>query len=331
MAWARVGVPMPERGDRAGRERSGPVSGRIGADILTQAINDPMPFTPVQPVQLGLDDSFQFRCHKGIACFNKCCENIDIMLAPYDLLRLKQRFGLTSRAFLDEYTRDFQMDAQGMPGLKLKTREGSTACTLLTPEGCSVYADRPSACRYYALGLLALRKADSPQQEDSYFVVKEEHCLGHFEPKVRSVRDYRGEQGIDEYDEMNREWREIVLKKRSGGTAVGKPSARSLELFFLASYDLEGFREFVASPAFQDLFVLEPELNQSLMQDDVALLRFAFRFLKQVLFGESTIAVDKAAVTRRMERFRQRSERLQREAEKQRVVEQDQHYQSLGD
>ncbi len=47
------------------------------------------------PVQLALDDKFQFRCHKGIACFNKCCENIDIMLTPYDILRLKNRLGIT--------------------------------------------------------------------------------------------------------------------------------------------------------------------------------------------------------------------------------------------
>jgi hypothetical protein len=222
------------------------------------------------------------------------------------------------------------MDAHGMPGLKLNTKDGSTACTFLTPEGCSVYADRPSACRYYALGLLAMRKTDSPQHEDSYFVVKEEHCLGHLEPMVQSVRDYRGEQGVDEYDEMNREWREIVLKKRSSGPTVGKPSPRSLELFFLASYDIEGFRDFVASPAFRELFVLEPQLMQSLMSDDVVLMRFAFRFLQQVLFGESSIPVDKTAISRRMERFRQRAERLQREAQERRVLEQDQHYESLG-
>ncbi len=42
-------------------------------------------------VVFGPEDSFQFNCHKGIACFNKCCENIDIMLAPYDVLRLKKR------------------------------------------------------------------------------------------------------------------------------------------------------------------------------------------------------------------------------------------------
>ena len=39
-------------------------------------------------------------CHKGIACFNKCCQSIDIMLAPYDILRLKKRLGMCPAEFL---------------------------------------------------------------------------------------------------------------------------------------------------------------------------------------------------------------------------------------
>jgi Fe-S-cluster containining protein len=264
------------------------------------------PASPVVPVQLGLDDKFQFHCHKGIACFNKCCENIDILLTPYDIVRLRKRFGLTAREFIDAYTVDFAMDAHGMPGLKLKTKEGSTACIHLTPEGCGVYADRPVACRYYALGLVSMRRKESPIDEDSYFVVREPHCLGHFEPHAQTIRDYRREQGIEDYDEINREWRQIVLKKRSSGPTIGKPSQRSLELFFLASYDIDGFRAFVASPGFEEIFELDPESKSKLLGDDIELLRFAFRLLKQVLFGEVTIPLKDDARQKRLARQQER-------------------------
>lgn len=293
--------------------------------------NEPKPFTTIQPVQMGLDDTFQFRCHKGIPCFNKCCENIDIMLAPYDLLRLKRRLGLSSREFLDAYTRDYEMDAHGMPGLKLRTKEGSTQCVFLSPEGCSVYEDRPTACRYYALGLLAMRKAGSASDEDSYFVVKEDHCLGHLEPRTLTVREYRREQGLEDYDAANREWRQIVLKKRSGGPAVGKPSQRSLELFFLASYDIEGFRRFVASPAFTDLFELSEEEHRRFAEDDESLLAFAMRFLKQALFGEMSIPVKAEAAEARRARQRERMQQLEREAAEARARDQDRLYESLDD
>ena len=293
--------------------------------------SDPSPVTPVQPVQLGPDDSFQFRCHKGIACFNKCCQNIDIMLAPYDVLRLKRRLKLSSRDFIDNFTRDYQMDGHGMPGLKLATKDESPACVFLRPEGCGVYEDRPSACRYYALGLLSMRKKDSPTDEDSYFVVKEDHCLGHQEPKTQTVRDYRKEQGLEEYDAINREWRQLVLKKRSSGPTIGKPSERSMELFFLGSYDLDGFREFISSSSFSELFELDPAETQALLADEVALLRFAFRFLRQALFGEISIPIRADAADKRRERYRQRVEQLEREAAERKSMDQDAQYESLKD
>ncbi len=296
-----------------------------------ESVHDPRPESPLQPVQLGLDDTFQFRCHKGIACFNKCCENIDIMLTPFDLLRLKQRFGLTSGEFIDKYTRDYQMDAHGMPGLKLRTKEDSTACVFLTSEGCGVYPDRPSACRYYALGQLSMRKAGAPRAEDSYFVIKEPHCLGHFEDKVQTVREYRREQGLEEYDAENEEWRHIVLKKRSAGPAIGKPTPRSFELFYLASYDIEGFRRFVASPGFGDLFELEPDFRQRLMEDDIKLMGFGFRFLKQVLFGEISIPLRLGAAKERLARYKEKIEAMEHEAAARKSEEQDRMYDSLKD
>jgi Fe-S-cluster containining protein len=288
-----------------------------------------IPANPVVPVQLGLDDEFRFRCHKGIACFNKCCENIDILLTPHDIVRLKKRFGLTAREFIDRYTVDCHMDGHGMPGLKLRTREGSTACINLTADGCGVYPDRPAACRYYALGMVSMRRKDSPVDEDSYFVVKESHCLGHEEPRVQTVRDYRKEQGVEEYDEINREWRQLVLKKRSSGPTVGRPSERSFELFFLASYDVDGFREFVASAGFSEVFELDPGTRQQLMQDDGQLLRFGFRLLKQVLFGENTIPLKPDAAQKRVARYQERKKHS--DTATQLSDAQDQLYESLGE
>jgi hypothetical protein len=296
---------------------------------MSDAPDPAAPSSPLVPVQLGLDDTFRFRCHKGIACFNKCCENIDILLTPYDILRLKRRFGLTAREFIDRYTVDCEMDGHGMPGLKLKTRDGSTACIHLTPEGCGVYSDRPAACRYYALGMVSMRRKDSPTDEDSYFVVREDHCLGHLEPQVQSIRDYRRDQGVDEYDDVNREWRQLVLKKRSSGPTVGRPSERSFELFFLASYDVDGFREFVGSAGFDEVFDLDPQFKRELMHDDVKLHRFGFRLLKQVLFGEKTIELRPDAAQKRSARFAER--KVEADTAAQLAEAQDRLYESLGD
>ncbi len=298
---------------------------------MSEEFREPKPDSPVQPVSLTLDDRFRFRCHKGIACFNKCCENTDILLTPYDLLRLKNRLDVSSREFIDRYTRDCELDSHGMPGLKLGHREGSTACVFLTPEGCGVYADRPAACRYYALGHMALRKKDSPTDEEAYFVVKEAHCLGHHEPQEQTIREYLAEQGVDRYDTANREWRRVVLKKRSAGPAIGRPTQRSFELFFLASYDLDGFRAFVASEGFRKAFDLPQAEYVRLLTDEEALLQFAFRYLKQALYGEQSIPVHPQVAAARAERQREQMASRAAMSAEERARLQDELYASLLD
>ncbi|MDY6991642.1 MAG: YkgJ family cysteine cluster protein [Pseudomonadota bacterium] len=268
-------------------------------------MTDKKPETPIQPLELSIQDSIQFQCHPEISCFNQCCQYIDILLTPYDIIRLKNHFDLSSEAFLAQYTYPFEMDEHGMPGVKIKPVEGATACPFVRESGCSVYEDRPSACRYYPVGLLSMRKQDASTDEDSFFLVKEDHCLGHQESRTLTLAAYRQEQGVEQYDDLNRQWRQIILKKRSGGPSMGKPSPRSYQLFFLASYNLDSFRNFIQSDGFLEVYDLEAETLQQLLNDDIALLQFSMQLLKQILFGEMTIAVKEDALEKRIQRRRQ--------------------------
>lgn len=279
------------------------------------AIRNNIPLeSPVQPEELEPESRFRFRCHRDIPCFNACCRSIDITITPYDVLRLKRRLGLRSNEFVARYTMPFEMDADGLPGLKMRTRSGGNECVFLGDTGCAVYEDRPAACRYYALGNMGVRRKDSSRVEDVYFVVKESHCLGHDEQQTQSVAEYRREQGVEDYDAMNREWRDIILKKRSSGPTVGKPSARSLQLFDMCSYDLDSFREFVASESFMSLFDLDAGERTRIENDEDELLKFSLRFLKQVLFGELTIPLKVDARQRRIAERGEVWERRRREA-----------------
>lgn len=251
-----------------------------------------IPFKPpIKPVQLSLDDKFQFNCHKGISCFNQCCKSIEIQLTPYDILRLKKRLELSSWEFVGRYTFPFEMDAHGMPGLKLTHKPGTSECIFLNAEGCSVYEDRPTACRYYPLGNMGVRKKDSRNVEDIFFVVKEDRCMGHNEPKTQTVREYLHEQGTHQHDEFNKGWRDLVIKKRSIGPTVGKPSERSTQLFDMCSYDLDSFRDFIQGSGFLKIFEINDETLSQLINNEKELLKFATRFLKQVLYGEKTIPI----------------------------------------
>ncbi len=284
-----------------------------------------LPFSGSPVLPQTFDDSklIQFQCRKGIACWNACCSNIDISLTPYDILRLKRRFETSSGEFLQRYTVPYEMEQNSIAGVKLRPVENGTACQFMTPEGCSVYEDRPTACRYYPVALLSLRRQDETTDRASYALVEEPHCLGHREPRRIIVSDYRKEQVLEEYDELARGWRQLILKKKSSGPSIGKPTKRSLELFFMACYDLDRFSQFVASEGFSNIYDLPPESLRNILCDDVELLQFAFRLLRQVLFGEETIPLRREAADERRLRLQDRKLRLEAEAAARRAAEQD--------
>jgi Uncharacterised protein family (UPF0153). len=293
--------------------------------------DQPIRESPVLPQTFDGAKEIRFQCRKGIACWNACCSNIDISLTPYDILRLKQRFGIGSGEFLQKYTVPYEIERDGIAGVKLRPVENGTACQFMTAEGCSVYEDRPTACRYYPVALLSLRRQDEYTDRNSYALVKEEHCLGHNEPRPITVDDYRKEQGLVEYDELARGWRQLILKKKSSGPSIGKPSMRSRQLFFMACYDIDRFRQFVASDGFNDLYDLPPETMRKILSDDTELMLFGFRFLMQVLFGDESIPVRKEAAAQRRQRHLEKSQRMEREAAARRAAEQDGMYENLDE
>ncbi len=259
------------------------------ADVDINVGESPFQASPVTPETFDEDHVIRFRCHKDIECFNACCRNIDITLTPYDIIRLKQHLGITSGAFLKKYTVPFELAANSIAGVKVRPVEGGTACQFMTDEGCSVYEDRPTACRYYPVGLLSMRRADENFDRASYALVREDHCKGHLEDREITIGEYRKEQGLVEYDELGRAWRQLILKVKSAGPSIGKLSKTSLQFFFLACYDVDRFREFIKSSGFEQSFVIDDATRSELLEDDLALLRFGDRMIRQVMFAEETI------------------------------------------
>lgn len=256
--------------------------------------------SPIEPTRLELDDKLKFSCHKGISCWNQCCSRADVSLAPYDIIRMKTHLGIDSSEFLKKYTVPFEIDAHGIPGIKLRTTDDSV-CLFMNDEGCSIYEDRPTACRYYPSGLLSMRALGKSEDERHFLLVKEPHCKGHDEDREITIADYRKEQKVEKFDDLNRDWYRIILKKKSTGPTIGAPSDMSLQLFFMASYDIDRFRRFISSDSFKNMYDLPDEQYASFENDDVELMSFGFTLMKQVLFGELTIKEREGAYDRRAE------------------------------
>lgn len=245
----------------------------------------------VEPVQLTPQSRFTFRCHKGIACFTKCCSNIAIMLTPYDILRLKRKLGMLSGDFLQRYTYTRIDEKTSHPFVFLTMHEDADKkCPFVSAEGCTVYSDRPANCRYYPVGQASLKKRDETANqvatEEFYFFVREEHCLGFKEKDEWTIRSWRDDQGVDVYDDMNRGWKEILFRRNLTGNELDEKKQKA---FYMACYDLDRFRRFIFESKFLDAFAVEPERVEKIKHDEAELMQFGFDYTKYVLMMEETL------------------------------------------
>lgn len=244
----------------------------------------------VVPVKLTGASRFKFRCHPKVRCFTACCSNVNIALPPYDLLRLRRRLGLSAEEFIKQYGDIQVLDKTLFPVVTLRMRDDEKkSCPFVTPEGCTVYEDRPNICRYYPVGMATLRKLDAEGGKDEfYFMTQEDHCKGFEEDKQWTIAEWRADQGADLYDEMNRGWMEILIKKKSHGQGKPFPDIKN-EMFFKMSFDADHFRAFVFDSTFLEIYDIPAERIEKVRTDDTELLRLSYEWLRQAIFAEETI------------------------------------------
>ena len=231
------------------------------------------------------DDTLQFDCSKGVPCFNECCRDLNQFLTPYDILRLKNHLGRSSTQFLEQYTSQHTGPETGLPIITLKPRyDDHLKCPFVTPQGCRVYADRPSSCRTYPLARIATRCRDTGQISERYMLVQEPHCHGFQQTKTQRIKDWIKAQGLEPYNQMNDRLMEIIsLKNRLHPKAL---NLAAQQLFYLALYDLDNFRGQIFTNDLLNGFITEPESLEAIRSDDVALLKLALKWVKAKLFSQ---------------------------------------------
>jgi hypothetical protein len=69
----------------------------------------------------------------------------------------------------------------------------------------------------------------------------------------------------------------------------------------MASYDMDRFRRFVISDSFRKTYQLGEAFYEAVGNDDIALMQFGFKLMRQVLYGELSIPEVEGAWEKRME------------------------------
>jgi hypothetical protein len=230
--------------------------------------------------QMSGDERFRFRCHADLPCFNRCCADVTIVLTPVDVLRLSRRLGLSTTEFLARHalvplTKDLQLP---IVMLRMEEDEGRR-CPFVGEAGCRMYP--------VAMALPPARAGFEPQP--LHFLLEDDFCRGHEGGPTWSVDEWRRDQDVESREELEAGFREIVSHPWFIGGRQLDP--KRCEIFFTACYDLDRFRAFVFESTFLDRFELDAETAERIKEDDEALLRFAFRWLRFALFGEPVLTV----------------------------------------
>jgi Fe-S-cluster containining protein len=235
-------------------------------------------------IPLSQDDVFRFSCSKQVPCFTECCRDLNQFLTPYDILRLKNRLGLSSALFLERYTTQQIGPETGLPIITLKTNFAEKLkCPFVTTSGCSVYEDRPSSCRIYPLVRLASRSRETGNIAERFILLKEPHCLGFEQGRSWTIREWIENQEASLYNEFNDMLLDIISLKNQRLTR--SLDIKSRRCFHLALYDIDVFRSNIFEKNILDQWNFDPKTLDTLKHDDVALLKLSHQWIKKILFG----------------------------------------------
>jgi uncharacterized protein len=236
------------------------------------------------------EDKIRFDCHPGVACFTRCCKDADMYLYPYDIIRMKNRLGISSDRFLKHYVIQAIRDNPYFPSLMLKMSDDEDkSCPFLSSEGCTIYKDRPFSCRSYPLERAVARSGDENGRKVLYFIMRHDHCLGHKEHREWTVTEWIQDQQIELYNEMNDLWVDIDSIFRSnpwGSQGIDSPA---LKMAFMACFNVDAFKNFIFESTFLSRFDLPSERIEKLKASDVELMKFGFDWTMFFLTGSGPL------------------------------------------
>ena len=226
-------------------------------------------------------ETFTFGCHPGVPCFTDCCRMLELALTPYDVLRLRTATGLTSQELLEQYIITEQDPGEPFPRFYLTmVDDGRASCVFVSPQGCTVYPHRPSACRAYPLGRAAVRAGNGAILEH-FVIMKETHCRGFQEATQQTPLQYSIYQGLTVYNKFNDAVVQILQHDAIRQGLI--PARKDVEFFILALYDLDTFRQMLMEDKLESTILCQSEKDR--LQDDEEMLLFAIGLLNRQLFG----------------------------------------------
>lgn len=242
---------------------------------------DKLPGIPVKKT-----DTFNFRCHRNLTCFNQCCRNLNLFLYPYDVIRLKKSLHVDSDRLLESHVDVVLRQGNHFPDVLLRMADNQTkTCPFLNDTGCTVYPDRPDTCRTFPVehGILL---TDRPgESEIVSFFRPPDFCQGRHESQSWTLSQWAEDQDAVTYNRMTARWatiKALFQKDPWGPEGMNSPKGK---MAFMAAYNIDRFRDFVFQSSFLKRYRVKKSLVKKLRASDRELLLFGFEWIRYFVWG----------------------------------------------
>jgi len=238
---------------------------------------------------IGDNTLFSFDCNPGVSCFNLCCHNLNLFLYPYDVIRLTHHLKLFSDQFLEKHVDVVLRDGCFFPEVLLTMSDlPEKPCPFLSPSGCSVYQNRPEACRMFPIEQGLVYEAKTRQTRKIHYFRPPGFCQGSKGLKQWTPSRWIKDQCAEDYNKMTKRWSELMRMFRSDPWAGEGPDGKQGKMAFMAAYNMDMFREFVFKSSFLKRYKIASASLDKAEGDDVELLKIGMAWIELFIWGKAS-------------------------------------------
>ncbi|MCF8012179.1 MAG: YkgJ family cysteine cluster protein [Clostridiales bacterium] len=161
--------------------------------------------------ELNLEDTFNFECTES--CMGRCCNNINILLDPWDIETMTRELGIQGQEFIKKYCSIDINEELKWPTIQLKHAAEGPCAFMMENGKCSIYSARPRNCRTSPVARAVRFYSNDMQeefQEKIFMINPANYCEGYQSEKTWTVRQWFENCDAFTYYELSDMYLELV-------------------------------------------------------------------------------------------------------------------------
>ena len=151
-----------------------------------------------------------------------------------------------------------------------------------------MYRDRPYTCRTFPVEFGLRYHGLNRSTELIGFFRPPEFCLGQKEMQEWTLQTWSGDQEAVTHQQMSGKWSEVKQLFQEDPWGSEGPQGKRAKMAFMASYNMDAFREFVFGSSLLRRYKVKTDLIKKIRGDDVELMLFGFDWIKLFVWGIQT-------------------------------------------